>query len=105
MSRGKHLWLEASLLYGSPILAAAISVALFAAASKKWVSAEWYVMLLFPLNAILGIVGAAASGFIGRDRPAARLRGAIDCGAFGLVTHLMALAALAYGSSLLGLAR
>lgn len=93
MNEGGSLRTKLVLLYGSPFLTAAVSVALIFAA-KQWISAQPLLGLLFPFNAALAAAGAAISGVIGRENPGSRFRGAIDCGAFGLITHAVFAVAL-----------
>lgn len=95
MGDDRYLRRKVALLYGAPTLAAAISIAVVAGL-ERWGRKEWYGLAVLPLNALLGVAGAAVSGVIGRDRPIARLRGALDCGLFGLILHVFALAGLGY---------
>lgn len=99
----RGLWLRLGLLSGVPFLMAAISAAATAIASKGWLPDSPLLLLLFRLNVALAVAGSALSGMIGRDSPAGRVRGALDCGAFGLFVHILATIAVVAALPSLGI--
>lgn len=81
---------------------ASVSAAAVAAGSEGWLPDSPLTVMVFPLNVVVAVAGAALSGMIGRDSPAARVRGALDCGAFGLIIHLIATTVLVAALPALG---